>query len=1014
MHRKAFLASILFSCCVLGCCESHTQNLTDRFDRGLSSWQSFPLAQDVGYDPSVYTEQTPLPAIVREVVNEGEATDEVGLIRSVRMNLKRESVITLSCIMNSAGQLISTRVLVSSSSGRKYDLTLKSEQFKDKGVIKISGEQLGLPAQGVDADAIAVAYTMRGAALGSHSYLKLSRFEVVSPAADSIALISPKIEESSAQVAPIVGDVATVGVALNLVFDRSPERLELFDGDGNLAPMQVAIQGKNVTWVPRLDARPGLWTMKAYARRGVESLRILLLPKGSAKDGGGILSQARLTQIKDDPAFVGLRRQIRVKAEKSASLIAYNSAAGDNIALLPRESVLAGLESYLHLMTNYGGAVAWNALDYRINGNTDSFEHARKALLATAQWKIWTPTWFVAHGIQTYYVAGVFTEQVAFAYNLLGPSLTAEERNQISSAIWSKSIHPAVQDYYLSNRMPTGSSNHMAHSVGGAIAAWVAIDSYDTSWRKKHGDDLAALIVAYEDLLRGLFPGDGSEAEPAGYDNFAMEGMSYGIAALDGLGIAPQGTNMMKESFWWLRYARVTPHLILDTGDTSSNEGDLYGFSWLAEHSGNAAVQHLYETSRAVSVTEDVPNLLDLVCCTKPSQERVPEVPASRVFAARGSAALRSGWKENDTVLSMRLGPWMNHEHHDQSSFQIANDGELLVGEGGYANYYRDPNYKNYFIEAPAHNTVLVDHNAFSQSPYDGRYWASLTKFPKIDRSLLGKHFDYLRGDLQPAYGTLLRRYRRTVVYLKPGFFVIDDELSSTTPHVFTWQLHPAGRSTVGKDGTVELEGSQGKTAAVLTAVDPAERWRIERVPIPALEFEDIDARKIQERHNIETDSPPTTSHEFLESIAIDGGAAGQEKVSRFETKTGKGFRLVSEDGSTIFLKRSHEGALVADEIDVDGDMMAVARRKGETHIFAADARSLQLRNGLSLKFSQPVLLMIDVHDSVADLKVSAFSERTELHIEGAAEDSVKADGGGGMIRLSSGEKEMRLELAHH
>lgn len=1012
----AFFASALLSSCVLMCCDSHAQSLTDRFDRGLSSWQSYPLAQDVGYDPSVYTEQKPTPAIVRDLVNEGEVVDQVGLIRSVHIKLVRESIITLSYTAKADGHLKVARVLISSSIGKKYDLELKPEQFGERGTLKISGLQLGLPAGGVEADAIVVAYTMRGAALGSHSYLKLSRFTVESPATDSITLISPKTEQSTTGTAPVVADIATAGVALTFIFDLHPERVEFLDGDGKPVPGGVVVSGKKVVWTSGADARPGLWTIKARVGQNAKSWRVLVLPKEAAKDGGGILSQSRLKQIKDDPAFAGLRKQIRAKAEKSASLIAYNPAAGDNVALLPRVSLLSGLEGYLHLMTNYGGAIAWNALDYHINGNADSFEHARKALLTVSQWKTWTPTWFIAHGIQTYYVVGVFTEQIAFGYNLIGASLTPEEREQISSAIWSKSIRPTVQDYYLSNRMPTGSSNHMAHSVGGAIAAWVAIDTYDRSWRQKHGVDLAALIVAYEDLLRGLFPGDGSEAEPAGYDNFAMEGMSYGAAALDGLEIAPQGIQRMEDSFWWLRYARATPHLTLDMGDTSPDEGDLYGLSWFAEHSSDTALQYLYQSSRAENITENAPNLLDLVCCTKPIQGKVLVAPSSRIFAARGSVALRSGWGERDTVFAMRLGPWMNHEHHDQGSFQIASDGDLLVGEGGYADYYHDPNYKSYFTRAPAHNTILIDHYAFSQSSYDGRYWKSLTKFPRIERSFLGDHFDYVHGDLGPAYGSQLSSYRRTVVYLKPGLFVVDDELKSPTSHVFTWQLHPAGKGILQGNGMVKLESSRGKAVAMLTMANRAGQWNIKQVPNPVSEFENLDVHEIQKRYVVETDSPSRRSYEFLESIAI-GGRSTQANPSRIETSTGRGFRFVEGDVNSIFLKSTRKGQLVMDGVDVDGSMMAVVRDKGGMHIFADDARSLRLNSGLRLNFSRAVLFTLDVHGKMADLKVSALVDATKLCPKGVSKESGKTnrmmDKGQSVITLSRGETEVHFEMEH-
>ena len=75
----------------------------------------------------------------------------------------------------------------------------------------------------------------------------------------------------------------------------------------------------------------------------------------------------------------------------------------------------------------------------------------------------------------------------------------------------------------------------------------------------RFGPALAELIVAYERLLDGLFPGDGSEAEPAGYEHFAMEGMSWGMAALHALDIRPRGFEKMMKGFWWLRYAAGSP-----------------------------------------------------------------------------------------------------------------------------------------------------------------------------------------------------------------------------------------------------------------------------------------------------------------------------------------------------------------------------------------------------------------------------------------------------------------------
>ena len=246
--------------------------------------------------------------------------------------------------------------------------------------------------------------------------------------------------------------------------------------------------------------------------------------------------------------------------------------------------------------------------------------------------------------------------------------------------------------------------------------------------------------MTYERLQDGLFPGDGSEAEPAGYEHFAMEGMSWGMAALRALDIQPRGFEKMVQGFWWLRYAEVRPDLLLDGGDTATELRARGGYAWGAENAGDPSLQGFYEAAldkslagvfalgRPAPAPDQGPGLLDLICCTHPPQAKA-EPPLSRIFADRGSAVMRSGWLPQDTVISLRVGPWFNHEHHDQGSFLVSAFGEELVGEAGYANYDKDPHYADYFTQAPAHNTVVVDGDPFSQQDYDGRYWAASSEF---------------------------------------------------------------------------------------------------------------------------------------------------------------------------------------------------------------------------------------------------------------------------------------------
>jgi hypothetical protein len=373
--------------------------------------------------------------------------------------------------------------------------------------------------------------------------------------------------------------------------------------------------------------------------------------------------------------------------------------------------------------------------------------------------------------------------------------------------------------------MPTAASNWMANSVGGALAAAIATAGDVPGWRAREGVALAQLVAAYDRNLRGLFPGDGGEMEPAGYEHFAMQGFSWGAAALRGIGIRPAGMTKMLAAFRSPDYEMVRPDLVLDTGDFNGTFRSLSGFAFGAEFGGSSALRAFYDRVDS----RNAPDLLDLLCCSHAPQTP-PGAPLSRIFGTRGSAVLRSGWNPNDTVIELRVGPWFNHEHHDQGSFQVSAFGTKLISEAGYANYYLDPNYPAYFTQAPGHNTVLLDGDPFSQGEYDGIFSSALRKFPTFSDHLLSAKANYIAADLAPAYGGRLPVYRRQYVFLAPDVLIVRDDLRSAGPHVFTWLLHAA------ENALVEVHDGRATIRAAAAAVDlsAAGAWEVQPTPGPA------------------------------------------------------------------------------------------------------------------------------------------------------------------------------------
>lgn len=88
-------------------------------------------------------------------------------------------------------------------------------------------------------------------------------------------------------------------------------------------------------------------------------------------------------------------------------------------------------------------------------------------------------------------------------------------------------------------------------------------------------------------------------------------------------------------------------------------------------------------------------------------------------------------------VLLFRAGPNFNHHHADQGSLLLSAFGEVLIGEAGWSDYYKDPYYATFFTQAIGHNTILVGGNPESQTIPDTLQFKALNRYPRItDRTL--------------------------------------------------------------------------------------------------------------------------------------------------------------------------------------------------------------------------------------------------------------------------------------
>ncbi len=970
----------------------------DDFSHGMAGWMSFPLPQDVGYDPSLYTtaaEGRP-PALVRDVMASGERLLRVGLHRDLRFHATPSSSLRVTYDVAACGGKTEGQLTLGSAEGRRFTAPLPAAAGPH--VVRVSGQELKLPAAGSDIEGIVLEVDITRPEAGSHNRVTVRALEVEAERPSRVSLEEPELEVSAVDDVAVVRGAITAGrpVTIRLRPGQSA-RVALSDGAGVLVHAEKVRQAETkpaLVFAPPASASPGLWKAVVEGRTGRSEFRFLVLNK-VPDHPRVLLTRERLEQLQSEASSNGLAAVLHRRASELRRTLTYNPHAGQNIARLSTVSVFPGLPEYFTLMENYSQTIASNALDYRMSGDPEALAAARRALATVAAWPTWTPPWFSAHGLHTYYEVGVFTQRVALGCDLIADQLTVDEKSRIADAFWRNSIQPTLEEYFFYDRMPIAASNHAANSVGGAIAACVALWGDSPALETRLATALAELVFVFERLLDGLFPGDGSEAEPAGYENFAMEGMSWGGAALQALGTRPRGLEHMFQAFWWIRYAQVKPEMILDTGDFQTRLAALTGYAWSAESARDPALQAFYETATHHTLTglfrlphtartiEEVPGFLDLVCCTKPSYaQRASEgrpagasaqegAPPSRIFPLRGSAVLRSGWQPQDTVISLRAGPWFNHEHHDQGSFRVAAWGEEIIAEAGSADYYKDPHYADYFTQAPAHNTVVIDGDVFSQENYGGRYWSAFRNFANFERHVFSSGIDYLSADLAPAYddGSPLERFTREYLFLKPDVLIVHDRLRARTAHRYTWFLHPPPAAQT------QIEGAQGSIrgqSAFVTLVAGVEshRWALEQVPVPTIEYGDLDRNTVSPRKVFRLDSPEAPAAEFLVGLHFQPTTEAPAPLAALRTTTGEGFSFVGAGRETTVLFRTRPGPLAAGGLEADANAFAISAREGVKELFLGQARSLRRGEKPLVRSSQAIDAVLEENDSSDELRV--------------------------------------------
>jgi hypothetical protein len=199
------------------------------------------------------------------------------------------------------------------------------------------------------------------------------------------------------------------------------------------------------------------------------------------------------------------------------------------------------------------------------------------------------------------------------------------------------------------------------------------------------------------------------------------------------------------------------------------------------------------------------------------------KLPAAAVFRGIGWAGLHSALDnpKRDTFMVFKSSPFgsISHSHADQNSFAIMTGGRsLAIASGYYGPSYGFPHHAEWTRQTKANNCILVNGKgqAVREEAAKGR----------IETFHHQKAITYLCGDAAPAYKGALTRFKRHVLFVRPGVFVLLDDLAAPQPAEFSWLLHAWDKMTVDDAALRVVSQRKGATLEARLACEAGLAFR--------------------------------------------------------------------------------------------------------------------------------------------------------------------------------------------
>ncbi|MGQ9729767.1 MAG: DUF4962 domain-containing protein [Candidatus Zipacnadales bacterium] len=322
------------------------------------------------------------------------------------------------------------------------------------------------------------------------------------------------------------------------------------------------------------------------------------------------------------------------------------------------------------------------------------------------------------------------------------------------------------------------------------------------------------------------------------------------------------------------------------------------------------------------------------------------DLPTARLFPGVGIAVLRTNLidGEEDVGFIMRSSPYgaVSHGHNDQNCFVLEAYGEPLAIASGYYNQYGSPHHVQWTQQTKAKCGITFDGG---QGQHRG--WQACGNITAFSHN---EHFDCVVGDATKAYGDQLTRAIREVVHVRPGVFVIRDDLASLQPHRYEYWLHAIDKMEVD-EATATVIISRPKASLITHFLHPTGLSITQTDQFDPPPTWPPDAKYANNWHVIVALREPLNETEFLSVLlpAKTGTEADLPSLSPLQSESARGVTLTFGNGSQAvvgFALPGVEGEVTLGDIKTDARIFAVRlKADGEPHAWLVhEGRKLVVR----------------------------------------------------------------------